>query len=65
MTKRHTFIHPEIHDFRRPVIIPAAWLDVLVQNKTITKKTRAKALNGEEIDALGYRMIVSKQLPIN
>lgn len=57
-----TFIHKEIHDFRRPIVVPVHYVRELRKLGEITAKEKKAALAGAEINVMGYRVVADKKL---
>ena len=58
MRSKYTFIHKDIHDFRKPIEVDPFYVERLRKNKEISKKVYEQAKRGEEIVAIGYRLIM-------
>lgn len=63
MRSKYTFIHKDIHDFRKPIEVDPFYIERLFKTKEISKRAYNKAKKGEEIVAIGYRLVM--KLPIN
>ena len=60
-----TFIHKEIHDYRQPIIVPKGFIKTLRAKKEISVEDKRKALQGEVIEVLGYRIACDKKIAVN
>lgn len=58
MRSKYTFIHKDIHDFRRPIEVDPFYVERLRKTKEITKKEYEQAKKGQEIIAMGYRLVM-------
>lgn len=62
MRSKYTFIHKDIHDFRKPIEVDPFYIERLRKNKEISKRAYEKAKSGQEIVAIGYRLVM--KLPV-
>lgn len=63
--KKLQFIHPEIHDFRQPVIVPMFFIERLYKEKHIKKQTYLEAKKGHPIEAVGYRVVAQPIIKVS